>query len=284
MRGIFSFDFDGHGIPSVDNKLPRMKYSPFCKVSFFGEDKTWNAARRLTEELGHVKIHPPRLIKWMEALEMHEELKRFKEHRAEYLKAWRDEERTILDHAVVDGDNIAMEYERAASSDVAKMRPQMDGSDDAANEHGATPGFSNLLLISSAQDTTRHFMTEAKRLFTSSGEEQINVDLNEKLPIEFLVNPEIISESFRDLLPLGATSVLLGGTGTVRPNVIKSPVGPRHECQNNSFDMNTSVLGYFRITVSYHIHDKHSKVNLLRWNCPGELRFPIRNKEASTIL
>ena len=86
MRGIFSFDFDGHGIPSVDNKLPHMKYSPFCKVSFFGEDKTWNAARRLTEELGHVEIHPPRLIKWMEALEMHEELKRFKEHRVEYLK------------------------------------------------------------------------------------------------------------------------------------------------------------------------------------------------------
>ena len=220
---------DDKRTPWLEHKLPRMKFSEFCKVSFFGEDMMWNAARRLTEELGHVKIHPPRLIKWMRALEMHEELKRFRDNRAEYMKSWQDEERTILDNAIVNGDNIAMEYERRVGSDVAKMRPQMDGTDEAATEHDATPGFSNALLMSTAQDITSDFATQTKRLFTSLGEEQINIDLTGELQNEFLVNHEIISGSFRDLLPLGATSVLLGGTGSVRPSVMRSTVGTRPE-------------------------------------------------------
>ncbi len=197
-----------------------MKFSEFCKMSFFGEDKAWHAIRELTAELGHFKIRPARVEMWMKALEMHDELERFHENRAEYIKSWAAEERIVLDKAVVNGDNVSQEYERGVGSDVAKMRPQMDGTDDAATEHDATPGISNSLLMSTTQEISSDFMTHAKRLFTASGEEQINVDLKDELENEFLVNPEIISGGFPDLLPLGATSVLLGGTGTVRQSVI----------------------------------------------------------------
>ena len=252
----------------LEEKLPRMKFSEFCKMSFFGEDKTWHAIRKLAGELGHVKIRPARLEMWMEALEMHEELKRFRDNRAQYIKSWAAEECVILDNAIVNGDNVAQEYERGVGSDVAKMRPQMDGNDDADTEHDATPGISNSLLMSTTQEISSDFLTHAKRLFTSSGEEQINVDLKDELENEFLVNPEIISGGFPDLLPLGATSVLLGGTGTVHQSVIRLPVRARPEYPH--------TRQYDPLSASHeHVLKLHDHIELNLVSCDTQRKYSV---------
>ena len=115
-------------VEAIDNSLPRMKFSSFCKISFYNGKKMWKVARQLTDELGQLNIDPDRIIRWMEALEMDEELKRFRANRDVYIQSW---EREISNKSLTCDDGMVHDLECRSGSDVAKMRPQMDGTDDS---------------------------------------------------------------------------------------------------------------------------------------------------------
>ena len=61
---------------------------------------------------------------------MKDELRRFRDHRDEYIQSWKEDEDKIRAAAIDTDDATACNIRRRSCADVAKARPQFDPDDD----------------------------------------------------------------------------------------------------------------------------------------------------------
>jgi hypothetical protein len=210
-------------------QLPRMEYSDHIKLAFFGKDGTKKIAFDLMRKMRrqswtNVVVRPKVVEKWMELLEMKDELAHFRERKAEYKLAWKAQEQKIERDSIESDDKVQCEMRRRGVAHYAKARPPLDPNDDDARHGEAAPGISHILV--NHQDTegrANQFLRSMRKVLTperdeaeetSTREQPIPTreeiyDMDDKLGNEFTHNDKIIYKSFGTLLPLGAESNLI---------------------------------------------------------------------------
>ena len=82
---------------SQEAHLPRLEYSDHIKLAFFGKRGMKKIAFDLMRKhnFDFIVVRPDVIERWMAALEMNEELQRFRDQREEYIQAWQEQERNI---------------------------------------------------------------------------------------------------------------------------------------------------------------------------------------------
>ncbi|MFP6874978.1 MAG: hypothetical protein VCA55_15885, partial [Verrucomicrobiales bacterium] len=188
-----------------NGELPRKRFAKYAaRICFIGDGKAYQAARELTWKHEIYEIDVDRLKRWMLFMGQDEELRRFTKHEAVYREVWADERRE-LESMTCFGDTATFSVlNERASSDVARMTPQIF-ENDSATQQGATGGFENYVLTTPMESTPvgrAMRLKWIKRLVEQNdpeadekeveGEVQIKVHIPDRLMNEFEENDRII--------------------------------------------------------------------------------------------
>ena len=180
--------------------IPRKKFAEYAAhICFIGSDKQWtNAARRLTFKHGIYQLRIDVLKDWMRFHGMETELQRLVDDEKGYTAAWKKEFAELEKMVVTNDGDMFHEINARASSDVAKMAPQVPDGDDATQQ-GATGGFQDYVGVMPMSNNTDHSVRLRwlqQKVFPKDVDDEdpdllVTARLG-KLMNEFKVNDEII--------------------------------------------------------------------------------------------